>query len=394
MGRDFLYGAATSAHQVEGDNVNNDWWEWETHRPVEMRSGRAAAHYELYREDFALARKLGHNAHRLSLEWSRIEPERDQWDKQALEHYREVLTELRRLGLRSMVTLQHFTLPQWFSESGGWLRSDAVDRFARYTQVVVEHLGDLVDLWVTVNEPVLWCSLGYWRRRWPPRKRNWWQFDRAVNRLAAAHKRSYRVIHKLQPDAQVGIAKHFIHYVPGSDRPLDRLAVRAVDWWFNHRWWALTWPKHDFIGVNYYLQRRVGLKLKPPFFYQLEEGEEKSDLGWPIAPEGLLAVLEGVRQYKKPVYVTENGIADENDSKRSDFIRAHLRVVEKAQQRGVDVRGYFYWSLLDNFEWDLGFGPRFGLVEIDYKTMERKVRPSALVYKAIIEQAGLPHQPH
>lgn len=383
----FLWGAATSAHQVEGDNVKNNWWEWEMKQSVAMRSGRAALHYELFKEDFALAKQIGHNAHRFSIEWSRIEPERGKWDKRALAHYREVLEELHRLNLVPFVTLHHFTDPRWFTEKDGWLSANAPEAFAEYVKVVVENLGDLVDNWVTLNEPVLLGTMSYWQGRWPPQKKGVFKFDRAIQHLAAAHKRAYRIIHRLQPDAQVGIAKHMISYKPVSDVWSHVLTRGAIDWWFNHRFFKLTWPKHDYIGVNYYFQRKIGVKMVPPFFYQEDDGDRKSDIGWKIAPEGLFNVLKGVKKYGLPVYVTENGIADEKDVLRADFIRDHLRAVERAQKEGVDVRGYFHWSLLDNFEWDLGYGPRFGLVEVDYKTMERKLRPSAYVYKAIIDQS-------
>jgi beta-glucosidase len=384
----FLWGASTSSHQVEGGNVNNNWWKWEMQRPLEMRSGKAASHYDLWQEDFALAKQMGHTAHRFSIEWSRIEPKRSQWDKQALAHYREVLTELNKLNIVPFVTLHHFTDPQWFSDSGGWLRPQAPAEFARYAKVVVEHLGDLVSNWVTINEPVLLSTMSYWQGRWPPQQKGFLKFNKATRHLAKAHRRAYREIHSLQPHAQVGAAKHMISYVPTKDGWHHALICKAYNWWFNDRFMKLIWPKLDYVGVNYYFQRKVGLKMKPPFIQQQDDGDKESDLGWKIKPEGLFNVLNGVKKYKLPVYVTENGLADEKDALRADFIRDHLRAVERAQREGVDVRGYFHWSLLDNYEWDLGFGPRFGLAEVDYKTMKRKMRPSAHVYKAIIEAAN------
>jgi len=254
-------------------------------------------------------------------------------------------------------------------------------------QVVVEHLGDLVDLWVTVNEPVLWATMSYWRKRWPPQQSSWFEFDQVVRNFGLAHRKAYRVIHRQYPDAQVGVAKHMISYKPIKDNWLDSQACQLANYWFNHRFYRLLGDKFDFMGVNYYFQRQVGVGIKPPFVKQTEEADRKSDIDWPIVPEGLVDVLRDVKKYNKPVYVTENGLADKDDKLRADFIRDHLRSVEQAQREGVDVRGYLHWSLLDNFEWDMGFGPRFGLIEVDYKTMERKIRPSALVYKAIIEQS-------
>ena len=387
MEHPFLYGAATSAHQTEGNNTNNDWWKWEMSRPVGMRSGLAADHYDRFREDFVLAKELGHNAHRLSLEWSRIERKQGVWDKEALRHYRQMLEELQARQITPFVTLHHFTNPLWFVERGGWLRGDAAELFARYVRVAAEYLGDLVPFWITLNEPVLWSSLAYWQRRWPPQRRSWRQFNRVVRHLATAHNKAYRGLHQRYPLAQVGLAKHLISYQPASQAWVDRAACRTIDWWFNRRFYKLTWSRHDFLGVNYYFQRKVRGQIMPPGIRQSDVVGEKTDIGWTVAPDGLRQVLESLRYLKRPIYVTENGLADVNDRLRGDFIRDHLRAVEAAQANGADVRGYLHWSLIDNYEWDLGFAPRFGLVAVDYKTMARQIRPSAYVYKSIIEQA-------
>lgn len=363
----FLYGAATSAHQVEGGNVLNDWWEWEKNTPGIEQSGKAADHWNRYKEDIALAKTLGHNAHRFSIEWSRIEPEPGVFSRAAVEHYRSVLKEIRRHNMKSFMTLHHFTNPLWFSRNGGWTTGNAPEAFERYVQYIVQHLSEEVDFWVTVNEPMVYASQSFWRKRWPPQEHNLRRYVRVVHNLARAHTRAYRIIHRFAKNAHVGIAKHFI-----ANKPF------VSNWWFNHRFFQLTPRTHDFIGVNYYF----------PNEWEKFKGE-KSDLGWPIYPEGLTQALLAYTRYRKPMYVTENGIADAQDSRRAEFIRSHLRAVEVAQQQGADVRGYLHWSLLDNFEWADGFAPRFGLIEVDYKTLERKIRPSAYVYKAIIEQANI-----
>ncbi len=384
----FLWGAGTSAHQVEGNNVRNDWWAWEQAKGGRQKSGLACDHYRRYREDFALARALGHTAHRLSVEWSRVEPQRDRFDEATLVHYRDVLEELRRQKLISFVTLHHFTNPLWFSKRGGWERSDAAELFARYVNVVAQRLGDLVDFWVTINEPMVYTVEAYWQRRWPPQKRSAIAALRVLCHLAAAHRRAYRIIHRFYPSAQVGVAKQFIAYLPADDRRLgDLLAVAVYDWWFNRLFFVLTGRTHDYIGVNYYFSSTKRARLFPPALQTIPWEGAVSDLQWPIRPEGLTHVLLKLKPMRLPIYITENGVADAADSRRADFIRAHLRAVEQAQASGVDVRGYLHWSLLDNFEWDLGFGSRFGLVAVDYNTFERTPRPSAYVYKAVIEQA-------
>ena len=347
--------------------MHSDWWAWEQHTAGVERSGRASDHWHRYKEDFAIARKLGHNAHRLSLEWSRIEPRKGKWNKPALAHYREVLQELRCQGLASFVTLHHFTNPQWFAQAGGWASARSPELFKRYASTVVNHLGDLVDFWVTINEPMVYATQSYWHRRWPPQKHNMLAMWRVIRHLARAHRGAYRIIHRRFDEASVGIAKHAIAYSPGRG---------SAEWWFNHYFYTLTRGTHDYLGINYYFSSNWEKWNGPT-----------SDLGWPINPEGLTAVLLHMKRYGLPIYITENGLADAEDTQRADFICSHLRAVEKAQAQGVQVRGYLHWSLLDNFEWADGFNPRFGLVAVDYDTMKRTVRPSAYVYKAIIEQA-------
>jgi len=369
MAAPFLWGAATSAYQVEGNNVHSDWWAWEQRTAGVEQSGRASDHWHHYKEDFVLARELGHNAHRLSLEWSRIEPSQEEWDKPALAHYREVLQELRRQGLTSFVTLHHFTNPQWFAQAGGWVSARSPELVERYVSTVVNHLGDLVDFWVTINEPVVYATQSYWRRRWPPQKHSILAGGRVLRHLARAHKKAYRVIHRRFNRAQVGIAKHAIAYSPGQG---------LTEWWFNHFFYALTRGAHDYLGVNYYFSSNWE-KWKGP----------TSDLGWPINPGGLTQILLHMKRYGLPIYITENGLADADDAQRADFIRSHLRAIEEAQVQGAQVRGYLHWSLLDNFEWAAGYRQHFGLVAVDRKTMRRTVKPSAKLLKRIIQSGNI-----
>ncbi len=384
----FLWGAATSAHQVEGHNIYNDWWAWEQARAKHLQSGAACDHYRRYKEDFALAQQLGHNAHRLSLEWSRIEPKRGEWSRPAINHYRDVLQELKVRGMKRCVTLHHFTNPRWIAERGGWLSSETTERFAQYTRFVTQQLGDEIDLWVTINEPVVYALQSYLKGVWPPQQKNFARFLAVTRHMASAHRQAYRIIHQYQSSAKVGIAKHLVAYLPEHVGQLDdQLVAMIEDWWFNHRFFSLIAGTYDFIGVNYYFPRKLRVHMFPPSVRSVPWQGLTSDMGWPIQPQGLTHVLLHMKRYGKPLYVTENGLADADDSRRGDFIRSHLRAVEKAQQQGADVRGYFHWSLLDNFEWDDGFAPRFGLIAVDYKTLQRTIRPSAYVYKAIIAQA-------
>ena len=364
--RGFLYGAATSAHQVEGNCVNNNWWKYEQSRPPQFRSGIACDHWSRYKEDFALANQLGHTAHRLSLEWSKIEPVEGVFDRTAIEHYRAVLAELKRLNMKTFVTLHHFTNPLWLEKYGSWESSQTPERFARYVKYCAEHLGNLVDFWITINEPMVYAVQSYSKAVWPPQKKNIFLFMRVIYNFAKGHMRAYRVLHRATPHAPVGLAMSQVAYA--SEHTLK-------NWWFNHRFFSLIKNKQDFIGVNYYFADHAD-----------DSNAVKSDLGWIVSPGGLTRILVGLKKYNKPIYITENGIADAHDANRAEFIRSHLRAIETAQKQGADVRGYLHWALIDNFEWAEGFVPRFGLIAIDYATQKRTIRPSAYVYKAIIEQ--------
>ncbi len=384
----FLFGASTSAHQVEGENRNNDWWEWEKMRPPHLRSLKAADSWNRYSEDFALVEQLGHTAHRFSLEWSRIEPEQGKFNQAAIIHYREMLQDLRSRGIKTFVTLHHFTNPIWLSRLGGWEYSGTPELFSKYARYVAQHLGDLVDFWITINEPVVYASQSYMRGIWPPQKKSFYSMLKVMRTMAKAHVLAYRSLRHAHSHVPIGFAKHVIAYLPEKGTRLDdRIISRIEDWFFNHLFFSFIGDKQDFIGVNYYFTHKLRVRLFPPSIVSVPSSAPTTDLGWPISPAGLTQALLSMRQYKKPLYITENGLADASDTKRADFIRSHIRAIEEAQRQGCDVRGYLHWSLIDNFEWAEGFAPRFGLVEVDFKTMKRTIRPSAYVYKAIIEQS-------
>jgi beta-glucosidase len=382
----FLWGAATSSHQVEGGN-QNDWSEWEkknamrlskesggTYLPGNYISGRACDHYNRYEEDFDIAKKLGHNAHRFSIEWSRVEPEEGRFDEKEIEHYRTVLRALRERGMEPFVTLWHWTLPLWVRDKGGVTSKQFPQLFTRYAERMAQEFTNDVTFWITINEPLIFTTNAYLRGIWPPQKRNGFFYARALRNLIAAHKAAYGVVKKQNAGAQIGIAKNNVYFAGGVMR-------HAANWWWNGYFLNKINNTLDFVGLNYYFHNRI-----KGFRFNQNEQKIVSDLGWEVYPEGIYHVLLDIKKYNKPVYITENGVADANDALRADFIKKHLQWIRKAIAEGVDARGYFYWSLLDNFEWDKGFWPRFGLVEVDYKTMERRIRASAWEYKKIIEK--------
>ncbi len=377
--KNFLWGSATSSYQVEGGIENTDWTEAGRQGKVPL-ANRACDHYNLYEKDFDLIKELGQNANRFSIEWARIEPEEGKFDEKEVEHYRKVLQALRDRGIEPFVTLWHFTLPLWFAKKGGFENPKAPEIFARYCGYVVERLaasakasasqgGIGAKFWMTINEPMVYASGSYLKGNWPPFKKNFFTFKKVIKTLISSHLASHIIIKKINPDLQIGIAKNNIYFenIPFIDRFWNFYFLNKIK---NHL---------DFIGLNYYFHRR----------FPKNKNKEVSDMGWEIYPKGIYHVLKELRHYSLPVYITENGLADSKDTKRAKFIKDHLFWAHKAMQEGVDLRGYFHWSLTDNFEWAHGFGPRFGLVEIDYETMERKIRPSAWEYKKICETNSL-----
>ena len=396
----FLWATATAAHQVEGGNTNNDWWEFEQ-QPGRIAgdavSGIADDHYNRYREDFALLRRLRNNAHRLSIEWSRVEPSEGQFDARQLRHYRDVLGELREQGMAPMVTLHHFSNPLWFAARGGWAAPGAHAAFLPFVRRVVDEVGDLVALWCTINEPNIYATQGWIFGSWPPGRRNdvaglW----RVLGNLRAAHEAAYRIIKERRPDAPVGLAHNKFWLVPARPgNPLDLAAVQAGRRLMDH------WPvgkgqtqrtvaaSSDFIGLNHYSGRLVRFDPRRPhsqFARQLNPpGYPVSDFGDAVKPDWMREALLELKAYGKPVYVTESGIAAEDDSDRQRFLKDVLPEVHRAIEEGVDVRGYFHWTSMDNFEWAHGYRMKFGLISVDRTTLERTPKPSAGLFARIAQ---------
>lgn len=396
--KDFLWGAATSAHQVEGNNTQSDWWQWEMdHQPEEKRSGAAVDQYHLYKEDFALARELNHNAHRLSIEWARIEPVEGQFNQAEIDHYKQVLKNLKDQGFTVMLTLHHFTNPLWFSQKGGWENLMSPYKFERFVKKIVPELKEYVDLWITINEPGVLMFQEYLIGVWPPQKRSFPAGAKVYWNLARAHKKAYKAIHQLIPGAKVGIANNISSFDAFHHHSLgEELGVWALDIINNHLFYQMTGMNtHDFLGLNYYFNQYLsfnGDARFPSFVDIATSKKDTSDLGWEIYPEGIFDVLMDFSDYHKPIYITENGMASTNDDRRVRFLISYLKEIYHAIASGADVRGYFHWSLIDNFEWADGFTPRFGLVEVDFATQKRTPRPSAKVYAEIIRHNGIEHK--
>ena len=366
--KNFYWGTTTSAYQVEG-GIRNDW----SVAGKKFDAGRACDHYHRFEEDFDLAKAMNNNAHRFSIEWARIEPEQGKFDQKEIEHYRRVILALRERGLEPFITLYHWTLPVWFAKKGGWLNKDAPEYFERFVEKIVGEYKDLVKFWITLNEPNVYVSQCFFRGNWPPFIKNWFKAQGVFKQLIKAHIKAYETIRKISPFSRIGIATNNIWY-----RGIVKL---FADYKWNHKFLKAIKDYQNFIGLNYYFSHSL-----VKFFLKREE---VSDLGWRIVPQGIYYVLKDLKKYNKAIFITENGLADAQDKKRAKFIIDHLKWIHKAIEEGIDVRGYFHWSLIDNFEWDKRFWPRFGLIEIDYKTLQRIPRLSSKIYAQICKNNSL-----
>lgn len=397
----FFWGASVASHQVEGGNVNQ-WSEWElanakvlaqtAHRrlswlprwhsiknraedPNNYVSGRGVDHFNRYEEDFDIAKQLNLNAFRFGIEWSRLEPEEGQWNEEAIAHYKKYISELRKRGLEPFLTIWHWTMPVWFTEKGGLKYRENIKYFERFVAKVADEFADDINYIITLNEPNVYAVFSYGVGYWPPEEKNWLVFGRVYYNLVVAHRRAYKILKAKKPSLQVGIAAQLANIQAKRPQSLfDEFSTKWMRYFWN--WWFLRRIRRhqDFVGFNYYFTDYYTgmLKRKNPEV-------PKSDLGWYMEPEGIYPILLRIwAHYKKPIFITENGLADENDAYRRWWVEETIVAMERAISEGVDLRGYFHWSLLDNFEWAFGWWPKFGLVAVDREHgMKRTVRPSA-----------------
>jgi beta-glucosidase len=369
----FLWGTATAAHQIEGGNVNNDWWDWE-HDPASPcveSSGDACDSWHRWHEDVDLVADLGLGAYRFSLEWSRIEPAEGEWSTAALDHYRRVCAACLARDLQPVVTFHHFTTPRWLSARGGWEAPDAPERFARFVERATAHLGDLIGWACTINEPNVVAVLGYMVGQYPPGGRGDLARYLAVNEaMVRSHRLAVDALRAGPGSFPVGLTLSMEELVAGeggeqardaAEDMLEDTFLRATD-------------GDDFVGVQCYERTVMGPTgpLGPP------PGARLTQMGFEYRPQ---VVEHTVRRAAAvtglPVVVTENGIGTDDDDQRMVYVSDALRGVHRCVADGLDVRGYFLWSLLDNFEWALGYGPKFGLVAVDRATFERRPKVSA-----------------
>ncbi|HEX7484074.1 MAG TPA: glycoside hydrolase family 1 protein [Candidatus Saccharimonadales bacterium] len=402
----FLWGAATAAHQVEG-NTHNQWTVWELENAKSLAaqssyhfseldsweysqaeaktadnyvSGMGTNHFTHYQQDFDLLKKMNMNAFRFSVEWSRIEPRQGAWDVAAVEHYKQYLQELKKRNIEPIVTLFHFTLPVWFSDMGGFTKRSNVRYFVNFAERIVRELGPDVRFIVTLNEPEGYAYESYLDGSWPPNVRSKWQTLRVMNNLARAHNQSAKAIHAINRRYKVSIAKNSSYVYAGDNAWLSRFSASILQYLKDDYMLKKVVKQCDWLGVNYYFSDRV-------YGYRVHNPDLRlSDLGWDLSPENIQFALERLHEkYHLPIVITENGLADSQDTQRQWWITQTLLAMQKAMANGVQLEGYLHWSLLDNFEWNKGKWPRFGLVAVDYKTGKRTLRPSAVWFGKIIK---------
>lgn len=405
----FFWGASTASHQVEGNNENN-WTVWElehahelartAHRrlswmptwnkvkdraeePQNYISGAGVDHYNRYEEDFDILKQLNLNAFRFSIEWSRIEPSEGKWNEEEFAHYKSYILALRDRKIEPFMNLWHWTVPKWFADKGGFEKKENIKYFERYVKKVSEKLIDDVEYVITLNEPNIYTTFSYFLGEWPPQHKSPFLAYKVYKNLIRAHKASYDVLKAAKPRIQVGAAPNLVNIQ--AKRPhsfFDEMTTQVMRTSWN--WWFLKKIKkhQDFIGLNYYFTdyyTGIGKRLNPKI--------PVNDVGFYMEPEGIYPImLRTWSRFKKPIFISENGLADENDQFRRWWLEETMVAMERALSEGVDLRGYLHWSLLDNFEWSSGWWPKFGLVAIDRENgMKRTIRPSAKWFAGVLK---------
>ena len=404
---DFLWGTATASFQAEGGNHNN-WTIYDKDYPIlraklaekeigrfeswsrfkdlatdpyNYISGSLADHFNRFKEDFDLMQSINMNAYRFSIEWSRIQPREGEWNDEAISRYREYLDELILRGIEPILTLFHFTLPIWFVEKGGFEKRANIEYFVSFTKRIARELnfGKDIKYIITINEPEVYAFETYLGNRWPNSVKKPLKMIAVLNNLCRAHNLVADAIHQISPDCKLSIAKQPVFF-SGADNLTTRMTIKVAQYVQND--WVLdkVIQKCDFLGLNYYMSMNVDrFKISKSCSIGV------SDLDWGMCPSDIQFVLERMSdKYSLPIMITENGIADADDVSRKLWLTHTIDSMKQAVDNGVDLLGYVHWSLIDNFEWAYGKWPRFGLIEVNYETGERRLRDSAIWFGDVI----------
>jgi beta-glucosidase len=432
--KDFIWGTATAAHQIEGNNENTNWGEWEkdsTHIKDKSNSKIAVDGWNRAKDDVKLMKDLGVNSYRFSLAWNKIEPEHGKVNEDALKHYDDLINELKTNNIEPMITLHHFTHPQWFEQLGAFEKEENIKYFVEFSKLVFNRYRNRVKFWVTLNEPNVFVTSAYFNTVFPPGKSDSKLGGEVLKNMLKAHVLVYKALKAvIRPSSvvisdktegqmtndqgqniQIGLAVSIFQFEPyrrwhlgdwAIARSSDAIFNETILGFFRDGTMNFNVPLDtnfvytdsdapntlDFIGVNYYshFAYKFDFDFKKATQSLAVEGEEMTDMPYTIYTEGIYRAIRDVSTLKKPIIITENGIADAKDDRRGKYIKQNLYAVSKAIKDGYDVRGYYYWSLMDNFEWAEGYTQKFGLYEVDLQTQERKLREGSKAFIEIINQ--------
>lgn len=402
--KDFLWGASTSSHQVEGSNTNN-WSEWEkitakqraskipnwykfpenllneASDPKERISGLASDSFHKWREDIRILKELGLNSYRFSIEWSRVFPSKGVVSSEGIKYYKDLVNELKKNNIEPIVTCWHWTLPLWLTQEGGLMSPSIEKYFKDYFDVLADNFKQDVKYWITINEPDTISYTSYFSGEWPPQERNVFKYLYLYYvRMVRIHRLGYKVIKKKIPNSMIGIAKQDSSFESYPNTFVNRLVCSIARFFANELYLNRVRNSLDFIGLNYYFHNKIGIKgIK-------NVNDNISDMGWWLRPDCLYYALIDLKKYNKPIIITENGVADSLDVYRGWWLDETFKAMKRALEQGVNLIGYMYWSLLDNFEWAEGFWPKFGLVEVDRKNFDRRVRKSGYHYRELVKE--------
>ena len=400
MPEGFVWGVATASHQIEGDN-NNNWTQFEK-REGKEQSGKSCNHWNLWAKDHELLSQLGVNSYRFSIEWSRIEPVQGEWNEDAINVYSQMIDSLIDRGIEPMITLHHFSHPVWFEELGGFYNRENLVHFQNYCKKLFPYFSGRVKKWCTINEPDVFSIMGYHMGMFPPGQRSPIKAIRVMKNVMIAHGEVYHALKQISPDSYIGLAKNVTIFDPYRRwNILHWLTSFALNYIWNGaiisalkkgRMYGVSVKQvknsADFIGLNYYTH-----VLTSPFLPQTTEidlpsrkHETVTEFGYPMYAEGLERASKWLGKLNLPIEITENGVADAEDNLRPKHLKRHLWMIAKLIEQGVDIKSYYHWSLMDNFEWAEGYTMRFGLYHVDYETQIRTLRVSGKAYQSIIKQ--------
>ena len=403
----FSLGVASAATQIEGGELGHNWNDWYAKGKIKDNSNpaRATDHYRLWKEDADLMAEMKINHYRLGIEWARICPNEGKVDEAVIARYREELTYLKDKGISVLLTIHHFTNPMWFENKGAFTKKDNLKYFLDFVELVVKSFGDIVSEYITINEPNVYATNSYYFGEWPPGDKSIFKAIAVMSNMTSCHIKAYQIIHRIREemgfkDTKVSFANHVRVFDPKNPKNLwHRICSYLLDRAFqgavteamttgNFRW-PLRKDKGiskgeyiDFIAVNYYTRTTAS-----DFADGTKEDAPKNDLGWEIYPEGLIRCAEQLYKIlERPIYITENGTCDNQDTFRSKYIYEHLKVIAESK---LPISRYYHWCFCDNFEWVEGESSRFGLVHINYETQERTIKKAGIFYTGMIEANGV-----